>query len=71
LPYQIFGLLSGYGHSIPRPFVAMAIPWLVAGTLFQALLQWQVTWVVHDYHPGQAHALSFSNIVSFPGFQRA
>ncbi len=71
LPYRAFGTLSDYGHSIARPALWLVALWAVVGTVIHALLQWQVTWVPHPYHPFQAYALSAANLVSFLGFQRA
>jgi hypothetical protein len=71
LPYRAFGTLSDYGHSIARPALWLVALWAVVGTVIHALLQWQVAWVPHPYHPFQAYALSAANLVSFLGFQRA
>jgi hypothetical protein len=71
LPYQLFGLVSDYGHSISRPIIGLFGLWSV-GTLV-----YLISFAARDVAAGvqridlSAAGRSFANMFKFLGFQRS
>ncbi|OIQ42507.1 MAG: hypothetical protein BM560_07260 [Roseobacter sp. MedPE-SWde] len=70
IPYQVYGWLSDYGHSIARPFWGLFVVWFIGVAFFSAHFTADLSGPLQDANDWTALGLSFSNLFPVFGFGR-
>jgi len=70
IPYQVYGWLSDYGHSIARPFWGLFVVWFIGVAFFSAHFMADLSGPLQDANDWTALGLSFSNLFPVFGFGR-